>query len=67
MLVDRIFQGHLSIFVTFWESSILYEYQQWRKYRFEPAKKNLVEKGPLTNTQKKAWEMMVNPDVDGVC
>ena len=34
--------------------------------------KNLIERGPLatvgwplTNTQKKAWEMILNPDVDG--
>jgi len=44
---------------------------QWCNERFD-LERNSAERGPLAsvedllvNTQKKTWEMMVNPDVDG--
>ena len=37
---------------------------QWRKQRFEPGGV-LAEGDTMANTQKKNWEMIVNPDVDG--
>ena len=43
------------------------DYHQWRKWRFELWGENLpvAERGPITNTKKKTWEMMLSPDVDG--
>jgi len=41
---------------------------QWRDQRFDPGEKLSWRRAtvgdPLANSQKKNWEMMVNPDVD---